>query len=137
MSLGRICLAAFLVCGGAAGAGVAHGEELVKPGAPAAAKPAENPASRGEYKIVVDTSEAPELEEYGKKIQALAEEWYPVIIAKYPSEGYTPAKEVFITFKKDYQGVAAAGGRRITASVKYFKDKPDDLGAFVHELVHV
>lgn len=108
-------------------------EELVKPDAPAA----EQPAAKGEYKIVVDTNEAPELEEYGKRIQALGEEWYPIIVAKYPSEGFTPAKEVFITFKKDYRGVAAAGGRRITASVKYFKDKPDDLGAFVHELVHV
>src|SRR6185437_15096026 len=36
-----------------------------------------------------------------------------------------------------YRGVAAAGGGRITGSVKYFQAHPDDFGAMVHETVHV
>ena len=38
--------------------------------------------------------------------------------------------------RNDYNGVAAAGGGRITGSVKYFKAHPDDVGAMVHETVH-
>ena len=38
--------------------------------------------------------------------------------------------------KTDYAGVAAAGGNRITGSVKYFKDHPKDVGALVHETAH-
>jgi hypothetical protein len=54
-----------------------------------------------------------------------------------PSEGFVAPDQVTITFKKDYNGVAAAGGTRITCSVKYYKDHPDDLGSIVHELTHV
>ena len=39
--------------------------------------------------------------------------------------------------KNDYKGVAAAGGGRITGSVKYFKAHPDDVGAMIHETAHV
>ena len=41
-----------------------------------------------------------------------------------------------MTLKNDYKGVAAAGGGRITGSVKYFKSRPEDIGAMVHETVH-
>jgi hypothetical protein len=33
--------------------------------------------------------------------------------------------------------VAAAGGGRITGSVNYFKARPGDIGAMIHETVHV
>ncbi len=36
-----------------------------------------------------------------------------------------------------YNGVAATGGGRIQGSVKYFKAHQDDVGAMVHETVHV
>ncbi len=41
-----------------------------------------------------------------------------------------------MALKNDYQGVAAAGGGRITGSVKFFKAHPEDLGAMIHETVH-
>jgi hypothetical protein len=42
-----------------------------------------------------------------------------------------------MTLKKDYRGVAATGGTRITGAVTWFKRHPDDVGAMVHETVHV
>ena len=42
-----------------------------------------------------------------------------------------------MTLKKSYRGVAAASGSRITGSVKYFKDHPDDVGAMIHETAHI
>jgi hypothetical protein len=88
-------------------------------------------------RIDVDTSDAPELEAYGKKVKAVGEEWYPKIAALLPSDGYTPPDRVTIVFRKDYKGVAAASGKRITCAVKWFTDHPDDLGAIVHELAHI
>jgi hypothetical protein len=41
-----------------------------------------------------------------------------------------------MTLKKDYNGVAYASGGRIVGSVKYFKSRPDDVGAMVHETAH-
>jgi hypothetical protein len=87
--------------------------------------------------ITVDTSAAPEFEEYGKQIQAVAEEWYPKIVAMLPSEGYTAPQTITIVFDPEYKGVAACAGDRIVASTKWFKERPEDVGAFVHELVHV
>src|SRR4051812_25754142 len=99
-----------------------------------AKKPAEAGAA---VQIDVDTSDAPELEAYGKKVKAVSEEWYPKIAALLPSDGYTPPDHVTIVFRKDYKGVAAASGNRVVCAVKWFTDHPDDVGAVVHELVHV
>jgi len=98
---------------------------------------ASRPASRPAAKIVVDTSDAPEMAEYGRKVQALSEEWYPKLIELLPSDGFTAPDTVTITFRKDYKGVAEASGNRIKCAVKWFTDHPEDLGAVVHELVHV
>ena len=52
------------------------------------------------------------------------------------SEGFKPRTQISMALKSDYKGVAAAGGGRITGSVKYFKSHPDDVGAMIHETVH-
>lgn len=101
--------------------------------APAAAIPADPPAPG----ITVDTSGAPEMKAYGERVKKLAEEWYPLITAKLPSNGFVPPARVTIAFRKDYEGVAEAAGNRVVCSAKWFTDHPDDLGAIVHELVHV
>lgn len=97
------------------------------------APPKSEPAAR----IRVDTSDTPALEDYGKKVQELAEEWYPRIAKAFPSEGYSAPESVTITFRKDYRGVAAASGNRIVCAEKWFTEHPEDLGAIIHELVHV
>jgi hypothetical protein len=53
------------------------------------------------------------------------------------SDGYKPANLIKMSLKKNYRGVAAAGAGNITGSVKYFKDHPKDVGAMVHETVHI
>jgi hypothetical protein len=89
------------------------------------------------YTITVETSEVPEMADYGKKVEAVAKEWYPKIIAMLPSEGYKAPETVTIRFTPTYKGVAAASGNRIVCAPQWFKDHPDDLGAIVHELTHV
>lgn len=91
----------------------------------------------GPATITIDTSKAPDFEAYGKQVQAVADEWYPKIVAMLPSEGYVAPDKVRIVFDPDYKGVAAASGGRIVAATKWFGERPEDLGAFVHELVHV
>jgi hypothetical protein len=91
----------------------------------------------GGYVIKTDTSDVPEMEEYAKKVQKVAEEWYPKLIPMLPSDGFKPPQTVTIVFRKDARAIAAAGGSRITAQQKWFTEHPEDLGAFVHELVHI
>ena len=87
--------------------------------------------------ITVDTTDAPELADFAVTVWRVADEWCPRIAAALPSEGYTPPPVITITFRRDYQGVAECSADRIKASVDYFTKHPKDLGAFVHELVHV
>ena len=87
--------------------------------------------------FTVDVSDAPDLKEWAEKAARVCERQYPMINDELKSDGYRPATQVTMTLKKDYRGVAATGGNRITGSVKYFTDHPDDIGAMVHETVHV
>jgi hypothetical protein len=86
--------------------------------------------------FTVDTSGAPDLAEYGEKVKALAELWYPKLEAMLPSDGYTaPRKIRLVIMEKD--GVAEASGAEIRCSAKWLREHPDDIGLFVHELTHV
>jgi Peptidase of plants and bacteria len=87
--------------------------------------------------FTVDVSDAPEMKEWAEKTARLCERQYSMINDELKSDGYKPPTRVTMTLKKDYRGVAATGGSRITGSVKYFQDHPDDVGAMVHETVHV
>jgi hypothetical protein len=87
--------------------------------------------------FVVDVSDAPEMKEWADKVARLCERWYPLINEELKSDGYKPPTMVTIALKKSYKGVAAAGGGRITGSVDYFKKRPGDVGAMIHETVHI
>ena len=86
--------------------------------------------------FILDVSDAPEMKAWGEKVVRVCEREYPDICTFLASDGYTPPTQLRMTLKNDYAGVAAAGGGRITGSVKYFKSRPDDIGAMVHETVH-
>lgn len=94
-------------------------------------------AARAAPTITVDTTKAPDLAELGAKVKVVAETWYPKIIEALPGKDFVPPDQVTIVFDPDFDGVAATGGDHVICSVKYFSEHPDDLGAFVHELVHV
>jgi hypothetical protein len=87
--------------------------------------------------FIVDVSDAPEMQEWIDKAADICTRAYPMINQELQVDGYKPPRVVRMTLKKDYRGVAAAGGGRITGSVKFFKDHPDDFGAMVHETVHI
>jgi hypothetical protein len=87
--------------------------------------------------FVVDVSDAPELKDWAEKTARVCERQYPLICEELKSDGFKPRTVVHMTLKNDYNGVAAAGGGRITGSVKYFKSHQDDVGAMVHETVHI
>jgi len=99
--------------------------------------PAEAAVPKVAFEIKFDVTDAPEMKAFAETAQKVADEWYPKIVAKLPSEGFTPAAKITITFRKDYKGVAQAAGNQITCSPKWFTEHPDDVGAVVHELVHV
>ena len=61
--------------------------------------------------------------------------WYPRIRGIL-RVNYDTATNVTLRFK-DMPGVAHASGSTIEASSQYFKGHPDDVGALVHELVHI
>jgi hypothetical protein len=87
--------------------------------------------------FVVDVSDAPEMKEWADKAARICERQYAMINDELKSDGFKPPRVVRMTLKSNYNGVAATGGGRITGSVKYFKDHPNDFGAMVHETVHV
>jgi len=86
--------------------------------------------------FALDVSDAPEMKEWGEKVVRICERQYPIICDELMSDGFKPLTQIRMTMKKDYKGVAEASGGRITGSVKFFKDHPEDIGAMIHETVH-
>ncbi len=86
--------------------------------------------------FTLDVTDAPEMQAWGDKVVRVCERQYPMLCDDLASSGYRPMTEIRLVMKKDYDGVAAAGGGRITGSVKYFKQRPGDIGAMVHETAH-
>jgi hypothetical protein len=89
--------------------------------------------------ISIDTSEAPDLKEWAEKTLApVLAEWYPKIVALLPSEGYSAPTNFSVSIRPG-RGVAATGGRRITANSTWLKRElnGEAIGALLHEEVHV
>jgi hypothetical protein len=87
--------------------------------------------------FVVDVADAPEMKAWAEKTARVCEGAYAMINRELESDGFKPATLIKMSLKKSYRGVAAAGGGEITGSAKYFKDHPRDIGAMVHETVHI
>lgn len=87
--------------------------------------------------ISVDVSDAPEMREWAEAAARTCERWYDRINELLKSDGYRPAHSIQMTLKKGLNVPAMAGGRRITGSVKWFQDHPDDVGAMIHETTHI
>jgi hypothetical protein len=88
--------------------------------------------------IMVDTSEVPELDAWGKHAKELCEQWYPKIVDLLPSEGFEPLLSTRLLFKKDKGGVAdTSRGTDISIAAKYVIGHTNDFGMVIHELTHV
>jgi hypothetical protein len=90
-----------------------------------------------QVRITVDTDQAPELKDWAEKAKRLCEEWYPKMSEYLATPGFTPPKEVTITFVKDKKGVADTSGNKIKVAADWVTKHPEDTGMIVHELVHV
>jgi hypothetical protein len=101
----------------------------------------------GNYRYVLDSTEAPDLRDWTlNRLFPVMEIWYPKIIAMLPVDGYTPAKTVYFTLKNatdlpgNAQGVPGyATGDRITLNASFLRDnqKGESIGCAVHEITHV
>ncbi len=87
--------------------------------------------------IVVDVADAPEMKDWAEKAARTCERWYGPINEQLKSDGYKPIHLIRMNLKNGIKVPAMAGGGRITGSVKWFKDHPDDVGAMIHETVHI
>jgi hypothetical protein len=92
---------------------------------------------RSPVEFVVNVDDAPEMKKWADRVARICERAYPMINDELKSDGFKPATVVTLTLKSDYNGVAATSGSRIVGSVKFFTAHPEDVGAMVHETVHV
>lgn len=95
------------------------------------------PIFRYPVEFVVDAADAPEMEEWARKTAKVCERAYSMINRELASEGFKPPRLIRMRLSKMYRGVAATSGDRIVGSVAYFDRHRDDVGAMVHETVHV
>ncbi len=87
--------------------------------------------------VEIDTRQAPDLKEFGDRCVAACKKMFPVFCEDLASDGFVSPDKVTIIFDPNYKGVAATGGTKISCSPEYFRHHKDDVGALVHELVHV
>lgn len=89
--------------------------------------------------IEVDTSAAPDLANFGRRVKATLEDWYPRVANLLRSPNYTPPNRIRIYFDPNYKGVAYASGGRIVGAVNYYRSQQgrNDVGSMVHEMAHV
>jgi hypothetical protein len=86
--------------------------------------------------FLVDVKDAPEMKEWAEKAARICESQYRRINEELKSDRFHPPRRVRLRLKK-MDGVAYTSGGHITGSAAYFKRHPDDVGAMVHETVHV
>ena len=91
----------------------------------------------GDVDVALDSSETPDLAEWGARAQALTREWYPKVAEALASDGFTPPGRVSIVLKAKQDAPGATGGTRVSFSGPYVRKHPEDWGMVVHELVHV
>jgi hypothetical protein len=87
--------------------------------------------------FVIEVADEPRMKEWAENVANTCMRAYPMINEELKSDGFKPPRVVTLALKTSYRGVASASGSRITGSVKYFQEHPDDVGAMVHETTHV
>ncbi len=87
--------------------------------------------------FVIDVADEPKMKEWAENVAKTCMRAYPMINEELKSDDFKPPRVVTLALKTGYRGVAFASGGRITGSVKYFQEHPDDVGAMVHETTHV
>ncbi len=86
--------------------------------------------------FTLDVREAPEMKEWAEKAARICEQQYTMINEVLRDDRFQPPHRVRMRLVI-MDGVAYTSGGQITGSVAHFKHHPDDVGAMVHETVHV
>jgi hypothetical protein len=97
------------------------------------------PSVDGYCQISIDTSGAPDLQEWAEtKLAPVLAQWYPKLTAMLASENYS-APTNFTVVIRPGSGVAATGRGRVTANSTWLKRElnREAVGALLHEEVHV
>ncbi|MFI1169512.1 basic secretory protein-like protein [Streptomyces sp. NPDC020801] len=85
--------------------------------------------------IKLDSTQAPDLADWlQNEVQPVLKTWYPQIQSTLG--GHTP-NSFSVTISSSYDGVAYTAGDEIVLSADYFRAHHSDVGAVVHESVHV
>jgi len=87
--------------------------------------------------IIIDTSDAPGLVNFGQVVKSTLVEWFDRVGDILESPTYTPPSQINVYFDPNYDGVAYASGNNIVGSVDYYLTHQDDIGSMVHEMAHV
>ncbi len=88
--------------------------------------------------VFVDVTEVPEMKEWTEKTARVNERQYQMICEELKSDGFTPKTVVNMVMTNSYKGVAATWPNgTIKGDPSYFKAHVKDVGAMVHEMVHV
>ncbi|MDR0332560.1 MAG: basic secretory family protein [Dysgonamonadaceae bacterium] len=86
--------------------------------------------------VTIDTSDAPETQEWAEKIAEIAKEQYPHLVALLDSDGFTPTDSIVVIIRH-MDGVGHAVRNQIHIAVNRVNNRPDDTGIVVHELIHI
>jgi hypothetical protein len=93
------------------------------------------------FHFTIDATAAPDLMDWADtKLRPVVQEWYPKLVALLPSEGFSAATNVTLTFRNNLGGTpAATGGSRISMNSQWFRRElqREARGSVVHEMVHV
>ncbi|MFC6644932.1 basic secretory family protein [Granulicella cerasi] len=96
------------------------------------------PMDDGKATLTFDFTNAPDLADWGmEKIAPAIERWYPRIATMLASPGFHASKTVVVEFKTQTNVPAYTEGHTITANAEYFRKRPQDVNALVHEATHV
>ncbi|MDG3004456.1 basic secretory protein-like protein [Paludisphaera mucosa] len=87
--------------------------------------------------VVVDEVDAPAMRGWAENAAKACERSYGLINEALRSDGFRAARVIRLSLKDGIDVPAFASGNRITGSVKWFQDHPDDVGAMIHETTHV
>ena len=88
-------------------------------------------------KVVLDTTQSPDLAEWGREAGKLVSQWYSVIWNLLGTEKSTPATTVRVTFQEKQDAPAYATGGGIFVSAPWVRAHPDDFGMMIHEMTHL
>lgn len=85
--------------------------------------------------LIVDC-QAADLKDWSVGMRRTVMTWWPFFCELFASDGHRPTRRIDMDIKEQ-DGVAATGGTHITGAAQWFRAHRDDVGAMIHESIHV